>query len=83
MEEGDENLFSLTTINGQAVLKLVKPLDYEKKFLHQVRIIASDRAETAAQVKKNHQQNMSTHSSNNDIFYNLYCYNYHLGYIKI
>lgn len=52
MEEGDENLFSLTTINGQAVLKLVKPLDYEKKFLHQVRIIASDRAETAAQVKK-------------------------------
>lgn len=56
MEEGDENLFSLTTINGQAVLKLVKPLDYEKKFLHQVRIIASDRAETAAQVNKNHLQ---------------------------
>ncbi|ODN06167.1 Cadherin-23 [Orchesella cincta] len=50
VEEGDEDLFTLSTMNGQAVLKLVKPLDYEKKFLHQVRIIASDRAESASQI---------------------------------
>ncbi|CAL8106930.1 unnamed protein product [Orchesella dallaii] len=52
VEEGDEDLFTLSTINGQAVLKLVKPLDYEKKFLHQVRIIASDRAESASQINQ-------------------------------
>lgn len=32
------------------MLKLMRPLDYEKKFLHQVQIIANDRAETADQV---------------------------------
>lgn len=50
LEDGDEGFFTLNTVNGQAVVKLVKPLDYERKFLHQIKVLAMDRAETEAQV---------------------------------
>jgi len=54
VEEGDEDTFSIRTVNGQAIVSVIKPLDYEKKFLHQIRVLASDRAETEAQVSITH-----------------------------
>ena len=45
MDAGDEELFSLTqTKDGKGVLKLLQPLDYDRKFLYQLRVIAMDRA---------------------------------------
>ncbi|XP_035709581.1 cadherin-23-like isoform X3 [Folsomia candida] len=52
LEDGDEGFFTLNTVNGQAVVKLVKPLDYERKFLHQIKVLAMDRAETEAQINQ-------------------------------
>uniref|UniRef100_A0A8D8Q5N3 Cadherin-23 n=1 Tax=Cacopsylla melanoneura TaxID=428564 RepID=A0A8D8Q5N3_9HEMI len=43
--EGDEkDLFSISTVNGKGVIKLVGKLDYETKFLHQLKILAVDRS---------------------------------------
>ncbi|XP_060850417.1 cadherin-23-like [Rhopalosiphum padi] len=40
----ESNLFSISTINGQGVIRLVGSLDYEKTSLHQLKILAVDRA---------------------------------------
>lgn len=40
----NNNRFSLETIDGRAVLSLIKPLDYELKSVYQLKIIAVDRA---------------------------------------
>lgn len=43
--DGDEkDLFSISTVNGKGVVKLIGRLDYEKKFLHQLKILAVDRS---------------------------------------
>ena len=43
-DENDLNLFSVSTVNGKAELKLIGDLDYEQQKLHQLRVIAKDRA---------------------------------------
>lgn len=40
----ESRLFSISTINGQGVIRLVGSLDYEKTSLHQLKILAVDRA---------------------------------------
>jgi len=40
----ESRLFSISTINGQGVIRLVGSLDYEKTSLHQLKILAIDRA---------------------------------------
>ena len=40
----DLDLFSVSTVNNKAELKLVGDLDFEKERLHQLRIVAKDRA---------------------------------------
>lgn len=42
--DGDNNVFSISTINGKGVIRLVGSLDYERKYLYQLRILAIDRA---------------------------------------
>lgn len=42
--DGDDDVFSVSTVNGKGVIKLVKELDYEKKFLYQLKILAVDRS---------------------------------------
>ena len=36
----------MSTQNGVGVLKLLQPLDYDKKFLYQLKVLAVDRANT-------------------------------------
>ena len=43
-DENDLNLFSVSTVNGKAELKLIGDLDYEQQKLHQLRVVAKDRA---------------------------------------
>lgn len=40
----ESGLFSISTVNGQGVIRLVGSLDYEKTSLHQLKILAVDRA---------------------------------------
>ncbi|XP_034949613.1 uncharacterized protein [Chelonus insularis] len=42
--DGDNDVFSISTVNGKGVVRLVGKLDYEKKYLYQLRILAVDRA---------------------------------------
>ncbi|KAK5649206.1 hypothetical protein RI129_000235 [Pyrocoelia pectoralis] len=42
--EGGQSLFSVSTVSGNAVLRLIGNLDYEKQTLHQLKILAIDRA---------------------------------------
>lgn len=42
--DGDDGIFTITTVNGRGVIRLVGQLDYEKKYLYQLRILAVDRA---------------------------------------
>lgn len=42
--DGDDDLFSISTVNGKGVLRLAGHLDYERKFLYQIRVLAVDRA---------------------------------------
>lgn len=42
--DDDENLFSISTINGRGVIRLIGQLDYERSSLHQLRVLAVDRA---------------------------------------
>lgn len=44
--DGDDDMFSITTTNGKGVIRLVGQLDYERKFLYQLRVLAVDRANT-------------------------------------
>lgn len=43
-EPGDLDIFSVSTVNNAAELKLVGDLDFEKQRLHQLRVVAKDRA---------------------------------------
>lgn len=42
--EGDNQVFSITTVNGKGVIRLVSELNYEKKYLYQLKVLAVDRA---------------------------------------
>ncbi|XP_071565121.1 cadherin-23 [Temnothorax nylanderi] len=42
--DGDNNVFSISTVNGKGVIRLVGSLDYERKYLYQLRVLAVDRA---------------------------------------
>ncbi|OXU32081.1 hypothetical protein TSAR_007838 [Trichomalopsis sarcophagae] len=42
--EGENDVFSITTVNGKGVIRLAGQLDYERKYLYQLRILAVDRA---------------------------------------
>uniref|UniRef100_A0ABD2XK31 Cadherin domain-containing protein n=1 Tax=Trichogramma kaykai TaxID=54128 RepID=A0ABD2XK31_9HYME len=42
--DGDDDVFSITTVNGRGVIRLVGRLDYERKYLYQLRVLAVDRA---------------------------------------
>ncbi|XP_026823898.1 cadherin-23 isoform X2 [Ooceraea biroi] len=42
--DGDNNVFNISTVNGRGVIRLVGSLDYERKYLYQLRILAVDRA---------------------------------------
>jgi hypothetical protein len=42
--DGDDDMFSITTVNGKGVIRLAGQLDYERKFLYQLRVMAVDRA---------------------------------------
>ncbi|KAG5318093.1 CAD86 protein, partial [Pseudoatta argentina] len=42
--DGDNSVFSISTVNGKGVIRLVGSLDYERKYLYQLRILAVDRA---------------------------------------
>ena len=43
-EPEDVKIFSVSTVDNAAELKLVGDLDYEKQKIHQLRIVAKDRA---------------------------------------
>lgn len=42
--DGDNDVFSITTTQGKGVIRLMRDLDYERKSLYQLRILAVDRA---------------------------------------
>lgn len=42
--EADKHLFGISTVGGKAVLRLTGSLDYEKQILHQLKVLAVDRA---------------------------------------
>jgi len=42
--DGDNNVFNISTVNGKGVIRLAGSLDYERKYLYQLRILAVDRA---------------------------------------
>lgn len=42
--DGENDIFSITTAHGKGVIRLVKDLDYERKSLYQLRVLAVDRA---------------------------------------
>lgn len=42
--DGDNDVFAISNVNGKGIISLVGKLDYEKKYLYQLRILASDRA---------------------------------------
>ncbi|XP_067000515.2 cadherin-23 [Anabrus simplex] len=42
--DGDNSMFSISTVNGKGVIRLLGHLDYERKFLYQLRVLAVDRA---------------------------------------
>lgn len=51
--DGDNDVFSISTVNGKGIIRLVGSLDYEKKYLYQLRILAVDRASNGKVRKKN------------------------------
>ncbi|XP_044743020.1 cadherin-23, partial [Chrysoperla carnea] len=42
--DGEDDIFAISTINGRGVVRLVGQLDYERKMLYQLRVLAVDRA---------------------------------------
>ncbi|KAI8422689.1 hypothetical protein MSG28_006460 [Choristoneura fumiferana] len=42
--DGDVENFAIQTVNGKGVIRLTKTLDYERKSLYQLRVLAVDRA---------------------------------------
>ncbi|CAB0015650.1 unnamed protein product [Nesidiocoris tenuis] len=43
-QDNEENLFTVTTANGKGLIKLIGQLDYEKKFLYHLKVLATDRS---------------------------------------
>ncbi|KAJ3665071.1 hypothetical protein Zmor_000585 [Zophobas morio] len=43
-DDGESTLFSVSTAGGKAIVRLVGSLDYEKQTLHQLKVLAVDRA---------------------------------------
>jgi cadherin 23 len=44
LDEGDKEHFSVQTVNGKGVIRLTNSLDFERKSLYQLRVLAVDRA---------------------------------------
>lgn len=42
--DGDDHMFSISTYNGKGIVRLTGELDYERKFLYQLRVLATDRS---------------------------------------
>lgn len=42
--DGDNDIFGISTVNGKGIVRLIGRLDYERKYLYQLRILAVDRA---------------------------------------
>lgn len=42
--DGDNDVFAISTVQGKGVIRLTKSLDYERKSLYQLRVLAIDRA---------------------------------------
>lgn len=42
--DGDNDVFSISTTQGKGIIRLKKALDYERKSLHQLKVLAIDRA---------------------------------------
>ncbi|XP_073991281.1 cadherin 88C isoform X3 [Rhodnius prolixus] len=42
--DNEENPFTVSTVNGKGVIRLVGKLDYERKFLYQLKVLAIDRS---------------------------------------
>lgn len=42
--DGDNDIFGISTVNGKGIVRLIGQLDYERKYLYQLRILAVDRA---------------------------------------
>lgn len=42
--DGDNNIFGISTVHGKGVIRLIGSLDYERKYLYQLRVLAVDRA---------------------------------------
>ncbi|KAL2733633.1 cadherin-23 [Vespula maculifrons] len=42
--DGDNDIFGISTVNGKGIVRLLGRLDYERKYLYQLRILAVDRA---------------------------------------
>lgn len=42
--DGDDDIFTISTVQGKGVIRLVGELDYERKSLYQLRVLAVDRA---------------------------------------
>ena len=42
--DGDTDVFSVMTVNGKGVIRLLGGLDYERKYLYQLRVLAVDRS---------------------------------------
>ncbi|KAL1123291.1 hypothetical protein AAG570_002377 [Ranatra chinensis] len=43
-EDNQDGVFSISTLNGKGIIRLDGKLDYERKFLYQLRILAVDRS---------------------------------------
>lgn len=43
-QDNEDNIFTVTTANGKGLIKLVGQLDYEKKFLYHLKVLATDRS---------------------------------------
>ncbi|GLV38052.1 Cadherin 88C [Carabus blaptoides fortunei] len=44
LDAGAKKLFSISTVGGRGVIRLIGKLDYERRTLHQLRVLAVDRA---------------------------------------
>jgi hypothetical protein len=42
--DGESDVFSISTDQGKGIIRLTKSLDYERKSLYQIRVLAVDRA---------------------------------------
>ncbi|XP_014258581.1 cadherin-23-like isoform X2 [Cimex lectularius] len=43
-QDNEDSVFSVSTVNGKGIVRLVGKLDYEKKYLYQLKVLAVDRS---------------------------------------